>query len=112
MSDPYGRPAVVIDNGTGYTKMGYAGNVEPQYIVPTVAGFKASQVGGERTKRVTLQQSSWRDTDLVLQACSCRVLRLVLSCCLTWALYSAAQCGTSRDFRFDNDTATRGAPKH
>lgn len=44
MSDPYGRPAVVIDNGTGYTKMGYAGNVEPQYIVPTVAGFKASQV--------------------------------------------------------------------
>lgn len=46
MSDPYGRPAVVIDNGTGYTKMGYAGNVEPQYIVPTVAGFKASQVGG------------------------------------------------------------------
>lgn len=53
MSDPYGRPAVVIDNGTGYTKMGYAGNVEPQYIVPTVAGFKASQVGrwgGARTR--------------------------------------------------------------
>lgn len=47
MSDPYGRPAVVIDNGTGYTKMGYAGNVEPQYIVPTVAGFKASQVPSE-----------------------------------------------------------------
>ena len=44
MADPYGRPAVVIDNGTGYTKMGYAGNVEPQYIVPTVAGFKRSQV--------------------------------------------------------------------
>lgn len=44
MADPYGRPAVVIDNGTGYTKMGYAGNVTPQYIVPTVAGFKASQV--------------------------------------------------------------------
>jgi len=30
-----GLPAVVIDNGTGYTKMGYAGNVEPQYIIPT-----------------------------------------------------------------------------
>eukprot|EP00294_Goniomonas_avonlea_P008699 CAMPEP_0114563342 /NCGR_PEP_ID=MMETSP0114-20121206/13053_1 /TAXON_ID=31324 /ORGANISM="Goniomonas sp, Strain m" /LENGTH=410 /DNA_ID=CAMNT_0001749171 /DNA_START=23 /DNA_END=1255 /DNA_ORIENTATION=- len=30
------NPAVVIDNGTGYTKMGYAGNVEPSYIVPTV----------------------------------------------------------------------------
>jgi len=26
---------VVIDNGTGYTKMGYAGNPEPSYIVPT-----------------------------------------------------------------------------
>jgi actin-related protein 3 len=27
---------VVIDNGTGYTKMGYAGNLEPSYIIPTV----------------------------------------------------------------------------
>eukprot|EP01017_Pseudomicrothorax_dubius_P044013 TRINITY_DN7404_c0_g1_i1.p1 TRINITY_DN7404_c0_g1~~TRINITY_DN7404_c0_g1_i1.p1 ORF type:complete len:427 (+),score=124.68 TRINITY_DN7404_c0_g1_i1:129-1409(+) len=27
---------VVIDNGTGYTKMGYAGNQEPSYIIPTV----------------------------------------------------------------------------
>lgn len=29
-------PAVIIDNGTGYTKMGYAGNYEPNYIIPTV----------------------------------------------------------------------------
>lgn len=29
-------PAAVIDNGTGYTKMGFAGNVEPQYIIPSV----------------------------------------------------------------------------
>lgn len=54
MSDPYGRPAVVIDNGTGYTKMGYAGNVEPQYIVPTVAGFKATK-GGLEGKRDGLE---------------------------------------------------------
>ena len=27
---------VVIDNGTGYTKMGYAGNMEPSYLIPTV----------------------------------------------------------------------------
>lgn len=27
---------MVIDNGTGYTKMGYAGNSEPSYIVPTL----------------------------------------------------------------------------
>jgi actin-related protein 3 len=31
-----GLPAVVIDNGTGYTKMGYAGNCEPQFIIPSI----------------------------------------------------------------------------
>ena len=29
-------PTVVIDNGTGYTKMGYAGNLEPSYMIPSV----------------------------------------------------------------------------
>jgi len=33
---PTNKPPVVIDNGTGYTKMGYAGNTEPNYIVPTL----------------------------------------------------------------------------
>jgi hypothetical protein len=32
--------AVVIDNGTGYTKMGYAGNCEPSFIVPSIIGTK------------------------------------------------------------------------
>ena len=27
--------ACVIDNGTGYTKLGFAGNSEPQFIIPT-----------------------------------------------------------------------------
>ena len=27
---------VVIDNGTGYTKMGYAGNFEPAFDIPTL----------------------------------------------------------------------------
>jgi actin-related protein 3 len=31
-----GLPAVVIDNGTGYTKMGYAGNCEPNFIIPSI----------------------------------------------------------------------------
>jgi len=35
-----GKPAVIIDNGTGYTKMGFSGNVEPQYIIPTVLATK------------------------------------------------------------------------
>jgi len=42
-----GLPAVVIDNGTGYTKMGYAGNSEPSYIVPTVI---ATNEGGAAAK--------------------------------------------------------------
>jgi len=33
-------PAVVIDNGTGYTKMGYAGNCEPSFIIPSLLGTK------------------------------------------------------------------------
>lgn len=27
---------VVIDNGTGYTKMGYAGSAEPSFVIPTL----------------------------------------------------------------------------
>ena len=27
--------AVVIDNDTNYTKMGYAGNIDPDFIIPT-----------------------------------------------------------------------------
>ena len=30
-----GPSTVVIDNGTGYTKMGYAGNLEPSYLIPS-----------------------------------------------------------------------------
>ena len=38
-------PAAVIDNGTGYTKMGVAGNCEPSFIIPSVIGTKdAKQV--------------------------------------------------------------------
>ena len=31
-------PAIVIDNGTGFTKMGFAGNIDPSVIIPTVIG--------------------------------------------------------------------------
>ena len=30
----------MIDNGTGYTKMGFAGNCEPSFIIPSVIGTK------------------------------------------------------------------------
>lgn len=35
---------VVIDNGTGFTKMGYAGNMEPSYLIPTTIATNAEQV--------------------------------------------------------------------
>lgn len=43
-----GKAPVVIDNGTGYTKMGYSGNVEPQYIIPTVLATRADEGGVSR----------------------------------------------------------------
>ena len=30
------KATVIIDNGTGYSKMGYAGNMEPSYMIPSV----------------------------------------------------------------------------
>ncbi|TPX31486.1 hypothetical protein SmJEL517_g05214 [Synchytrium microbalum] len=35
-------PPVIIDNGTGYTKMGYASNNDPQFIIPTVIATRES----------------------------------------------------------------------
>jgi actin-related protein 3 len=39
------KPPVVIDNGTGYTKMGYAGNYEPNFIVPSFISNCIAQTG-------------------------------------------------------------------
>lgn len=36
---------VVIDNGTGYTKMGYAGNSEPAFDIPTLITDSSDQAG-------------------------------------------------------------------
>merc|ERR1712137_1508905 len=41
-----GLPAAVIDNGTGYTKMGFAGNCEPNYIIPSMIGVKEDVKAG------------------------------------------------------------------
>jgi len=37
---------VVIDNGTGYTKMGYAGNLEPSYLIPSCIAKAVVKQGG------------------------------------------------------------------
>jgi len=57
-----GLPAVVIDNGTGYTKMGYAGNTEPQYIVPTVI----STQDGKGYQKAATQKKGIEDLDFFI----------------------------------------------
>lgn len=47
-------PAIVIDNGTGYTKLGYAGNREPQFIIPSTIAIKENMsVGDQASRRLT-----------------------------------------------------------
>lgn len=45
-------PAVVIDNGTGFTKMGFAGNMEPEFQIPSVLSDTGKKVNmqGEISK--------------------------------------------------------------
>jgi actin-related protein 3 len=47
-------PAIVIDNGTGYSKLGYAGNGEPQFIIPSTIAIKENmKVGDQASRRLT-----------------------------------------------------------
>ncbi|KAK0282023.1 Actin-related protein 3 [Friedmanniomyces endolithicus] len=38
-------PAVVMDNGTGYTKLGFAGNDSPSFVFPTAIATKGPSAG-------------------------------------------------------------------
>ncbi|XP_043546667.1 actin-related protein 3B isoform X2 [Chiloscyllium plagiosum] len=44
-------PPCVIDCGTGYTKLGYAGNTEPQFIIPSCIAIKESAKIGDNAQR-------------------------------------------------------------
>uniref|UniRef100_A0A669C0T6 Actin related protein 3 n=1 Tax=Oreochromis niloticus TaxID=8128 RepID=A0A669C0T6_ORENI len=44
-------PACVVDCGTGYTKLGYAGNTEPQFIMPSCIAIKESAKVGDQAQR-------------------------------------------------------------
>ncbi|KAI0984031.1 hypothetical protein GJ496_001881 [Pomphorhynchus laevis] len=35
-----GMPPVVIDNGSGYAKLGYAGNNQPQFVIPSAMAIR------------------------------------------------------------------------
>ena len=57
------RPPVVIDNGTGYTKMGFAKNVDPQHVIPTCVAENASSTSTNVTRKGA---SAMRDLDFVI----------------------------------------------
>nr|BAA88832.1 sea urchin Arp3 (SUArp3) [Hemicentrotus pulcherrimus] len=44
-------PACVIDPGTGYCKLGFAGNTEPQYIIPSAIAIRESAKVGDQASR-------------------------------------------------------------
>uniref|UniRef100_UPI00398EEB9F actin-related protein 3B isoform X2 n=1 Tax=Pristiophorus japonicus TaxID=55135 RepID=UPI00398EEB9F len=44
-------PPCVVDCGTGYTKLGYAGNTEPQFIIPSCIAIKESAKVGDHAQR-------------------------------------------------------------
>lgn len=39
-------PAVVMDNGTGFSKLGFAGNDSPSFVFPTAIATKGAAGGG------------------------------------------------------------------
>jgi len=63
-------PAVVIDNGTGYTKMGFAANSEPSYIIPTAI---ASNEEKDTTKGMSIEDLNFHTGDDALNQKSFQV---------------------------------------
>lgn len=45
------KRVLIIDNGTGYTKMGYAGNLQPTYDIPTLIAEVANQKQAHTSNR-------------------------------------------------------------
>ncbi|CAI4223144.1 unnamed protein product [Auanema sp. JU1783] len=56
-------PACVIDNGTGYTKLGYAGNNEPQFIIPSAIAVR-DKVSSSNSAALRWNNSGGRIDDL------------------------------------------------
>lgn len=47
-------PAIVIDNGSGFTKLGFAGNNQPQFVIPTAVGIR-EKPGDQRVGTSSLE---------------------------------------------------------
>jgi len=50
---------VVIDNGTGYSKMGYAGNMEPSYLIPSIIA-----TSDNKTRSGLMNNQSFKNAEL------------------------------------------------
>ncbi|XP_054430750.1 actin-related protein 3B isoform X2 [Pteronotus mesoamericanus] len=48
-------PPCVVDCGTGYTKLGYAGNTEPQFIIPSCIAIRESAKVVDQAQRKVLR---------------------------------------------------------
>jgi len=59
-------PAVVIDIGSGYTKMGFAGNIEPQFVIPTCVARAASKTSNQGMASSHAQASGVAEMDFYI----------------------------------------------
>lgn len=70
---------VVIDNGTGYTKMGYAGNMEPSYMMPSVIAMNvAKKTGTSMSKSFFNQEMDYYIGDEALSRSQTHEIRYIL----------------------------------
>eukprot|EP01098_Paradermamoeba_levis_P007904 TRINITY_DN3291_c0_g1_i1.p1 TRINITY_DN3291_c0_g1~~TRINITY_DN3291_c0_g1_i1.p1 ORF type:complete len:461 (-),score=124.43 TRINITY_DN3291_c0_g1_i1:159-1421(-) len=59
-------PPVVIDNGTGYTKMGYAPNYEPSYIIPSTIATQEGAAAAAAGPAKQQQKKGIEDLDFFI----------------------------------------------
>jgi len=59
------RPPIIMDNGTGYTKLGYAGNPEPSFVIPSCIAVDDS-VGSASTGSVATKKGRIDDLDFFI----------------------------------------------
>ena len=51
---------IIIDNGTGITKSGFAGDENPQSIIPTLIGFKKKDDQNEKLKKFYVGEEAFK----------------------------------------------------
>lgn len=61
MSHHHNRPAIVVDNGTGYTKLGFASNTAPSFVVPTCVSVSGGGVSSSSSSVLTQSKKEEKD---------------------------------------------------